>query len=247
MKRTAGFVYSAEIPGGQLQPGTLRYHIAVKGPAGYETFPSAMGGLPTDWDFYGEPWTARIVAPGAPILLFSAATDAPMVTADHRGARYDLVAAESPGTSAMAVLVGDLELAEHDHSLRFYFRDRISGRAPNLGSAVKLVFYGKSATDMPCPIQLALVTADGTAYGGMVTVPPVYGACEIPVGALHWVRSPNIPHGYPVFLHYWSSVGADTPLDLNRAESVLISIGPGIPSGEFGAVHGVDIGRIWLE
>jgi hypothetical protein len=247
MKRTAGFVYSAEIPGGQLQPGTLRYHIAVKGPAGYETFPSAMAGLPTDWDFYGEPWTARIVAPGAPILLFSAATDAPMVTADHRGARYDLVAAESPGTSAMAVLVGDLELAEHDHSLRFYFRDRISGRAPNLGSAVKLVFYGKSATDMPCPIQLALVTADGTAYGGMVTVPPVYGACEIPVGALHWVRSPNIPHGYPVFLHYWSSVGADTPLDLNRAESVLISIGPGIPSGEFGAVHGVDIGRIWLE
>ncbi|HXQ82036.1 MAG TPA: hypothetical protein VN775_12025 [Opitutaceae bacterium] len=247
MTRTSGFGYSAEIPGGQLQPGTLRYHIAVKGTGGYETFPSAMDGLPTDWDYYGEPWTARIVPAGAPILLFSAATDSGAVTADHRGARYDIVPAERPGTSAMAVLVGDLGLGEHDHSFRFYFRDRINGRGANLGLPSRLVLFGKSATDQPCPLQVALITADGIAYGGMVSVQPGFGACEIPISALRKVRSPNIPHGYPVFLHYWSSVGADTPLDMNRAESVLVSIGPGIPASEYGAVHGVDIGRIWLE
>jgi hypothetical protein len=34
---------------------------------------------------------------------------------------------------------------------------------------------------------------------------------------------------------------------MNRAESVLVSIGPGIPPAEYGDVHGVDIERIWLE
>ena len=69
----------------------------------------------------------------------------------------------------------------------------------------------------------------------------------MPVAALRRVRSPNIPHGYPVFLHYWSSVGGDAPLDVSRAESVLISIGPGIASGDLPGVHGVQIERIWLE
>jgi len=206
-----------------------------------------MDGLPTDWDFYGEPWTARIVPAGAPILLFSAASDSASVTGDHRGVRYGIVPSERPGTSAMAVMVGDLELGEHDHSFRFYFKDRINGRGPGLGSASRLVLFGKSATDKPCPLQLALVTAEGIAYGGMVNVRPEFGTCEIPVSALRKVRSPNLPHGYPVFIHFWSSVSADIPLDMNRAESVLVSIGPGIPASEYGTVHGVDVGRIWLE
>jgi hypothetical protein len=247
MSRTAGFGYSAEIPGMLLRPGTLRYHIAVKGPRGYESFPSAMEGRPTDWDFYGDPWTARVVPAGAPILLFDAVADAPRITADHRGVRYDIVPADRPGASAMAVLVADLELGEHDHSLRFYFKDRINGRGPDLALAAKIVLFGKSATDKPCALQLALVTADGFAYGGTVTVPPRYGALELPISGLRKVRSPNIPHGYPVFIPFWSSVGGDIPLEMNRAESVLVSIGPGIPPAEYGDVHGVDIERIWLE
>jgi hypothetical protein len=247
MSRTAGFGYSAEIPGMLLRPGTLRYHIAVKGPRGYESFPSAMEGRPTDWDFYGDPWTARVVPAGAPILLFDAVADAPRITADHRGVRYDIVPADRPGASAMAVLVADLELGEHDHSLRFYFKDRINGRGPDLALAAKIVLFGKSATDKPCALQLALVTADGVAYGGTVTVPPRYGALELPISGLRKVRSPNIPHGYPVFIPFWSSVGGDIPLEMNRAESVLVSIGPGIPPAEYGDVHGVDIERIWLE
>ena len=69
-----GLEYSAEIPADQLRDGTLRYEISVQGADGYTTFPGAQSGFPTDWDFYGQPWQARIVPQGAPILLFDAAS-----------------------------------------------------------------------------------------------------------------------------------------------------------------------------
>ncbi len=120
-------------------------------------------------------------------------------------------------------------------------------RTTNLGTAEKLVRYGWSATDQPCLLQLALITSDGIAYGGMVTVQPVNGTYAVPITALHQVCAPNIPHGYPVFLHFWSSTSAAIPLDMNRVESVLVSIGSGMSAGEYGGTHGVNIEPIWLE
>lgn len=247
MKRISGFQFSAEIPGARLQPGGLRYHVVVKSPAGPTTFPSGLPARPTDWDFYGEGWHAQIVPAGAPVLLFDAAVDAGKITADHRDVRPDLVPSDRPGTSAMAFVTRDLDEPEHDYSFRFFFKDKIRGRTTGLGATHQLVLYGKSATDQPCPLQLALVTADGIAYGGVVTVLPVHGHYTVPLSALHKVRSPNIPHGYPVFIHFWSSLNADIPLDMNRVESVLVSIGPGLTAGDYAGTHGVNIERIWLE
>lgn len=247
MTRTSGFEYDAHIPGDQVHVGTLRYHIAVEGPDGYATYPSATPVFPTDWDFYGEPWETRIVPAGSPILLFDAATDAKLVTADGRNQVYDIVPSDRRGTSAMEVVARDLDRNEHDHSFRFFFRDKISGRTSDLGAIGKIVVYGRSVTARPCQLQLALVTADGIAYGGVVTVQPQPGAFSIPVRALQKVRMPNIPHGYPVFIHFWSRVGADISLDLRRIESVLVSIGPGVPASEYRGAHGVQIERIWLE
>jgi hypothetical protein len=247
MKRTAGFEYSVEIPGEQVRAGTLRYHIAVQGPGGYESFPCATQGFPTDWDFIGKPWEARIVPAGSPILLFDAATDANLVTADRRNQHYDIVPSDRPGTSAMEVMARDLDRDEHDYSCRFFFRDKVAGRNSELGAADKIVVYGRSATDKPCTVQLALITADGIAYGGWVTFQPAFGAYVIPVSALHKIRTPNIPHGYPVFIHFWSWTNAEIPLDMCRVESVLVSIGPGISTEEFNEIHGIEIERIWME
>ncbi len=247
LTRVSGFQYAAEIPGNLLHPGTLRYHIAVKAPAGYTSYPSGLAGLPTDWDFYGQGWTARVVAAGAPVLLFDAAADTAKITADHRDVLPEIVPSDRPGTSAMALVTTDLAEKEHDYSFRFFFKDKIHGRTSALGTAAALVLYGRSATDKPCPLQVALITADGIAYGGMVTVQPVHGAYAVPLSALHQVRSPNIPHGFPVFLHFWSTIHSAIPLDLNRVESVLVSIGPGLTAAEYAGTHGVNIERIWLE
>ncbi|HUL54396.1 MAG TPA: hypothetical protein VLT83_13400 [Opitutaceae bacterium] len=247
MKPDSGFEYSVEIAGDLVRAGTLRYHIAVEGPDGYETFPSSTRAFPTDWDFYGQPWEVRIVPPGSPILLFDAAADARTVTADGRDERYELVPSDRPGTTAMEVVARDLVRDEHDFSFRSFFRDRVSGRTADLGAVTTLVIYGRSATDKSCPLQVALVTADGIAYGGTVTLEPNFGAASVAVGALRQVRMPNIPHGYPVFIHFWSQAGGAIPLDLKRVESVLVSIGPGVPASEYGNAHGVQIERIWLE
>jgi hypothetical protein len=247
MTRVSGLEYSTEIPGDQVHAGTLRYHIAVRGPDGYTTFPSEIDAFPTDWVFYGKPWQTRIVPAGSPILLFDAAADTRMVTTQSRDFSYDLVPSDRPGLSALEVVARDLDRDEHDHSFRFFFRDKIGARNSELGSVSKIAMYGRSATNKPCQLQLALVTADAIAYGGLVTVQPEHGTYAIPLNALQKVRSPNIPHGYPVFIHYWSSTSAEIPLNVHRIESVLVSIGPGIPSNEYGSAHGVQIERIWLE
>ena len=245
--KQSGLEYSAQIPAEQLRAGTLRYEISVQGADGYTTFPAALAGFPTNWDFYGRPWQARIVPQGAPILLFDAAVDSNLITADHRGINYDLVPSDKPGTSAIQLVAADLAAGEHDLSLRFFFKDKINGRSSDLGSARSMVLFGKSTTDQPCPVQLALVTTDGVTYGGAITVKPDHGAYSVPVSALKQVRSPNIPHGYPVFIPFWNSVNATPPLDLNQVESVLVSIGPGIPASEYQQPHGIQIERIWLE
>ena len=247
MARVSGLMYTAEIPAARLHPGNLRYHITVKGPTGYTTFPSGLASRPTDWDFYGEGWKTRVLPSGSPILLFDASADATKITADHRDVMPEIVVSDRPGTSALAFVADDLKRNEHDWSLRFFFKEKVSRRKSNLSNMGKLVFYGRSTTDKPCPLQLALITADGLAYGATITVQPVNNAYSVPIASLHNVRAPNIPHGFPVFLDFWSDFKRDVPLDVNRAESVLVSIGPGVPPEEYDRVHGVAIERIWLE
>ncbi|HVU25695.1 MAG TPA: hypothetical protein VHE13_16310 [Opitutus sp.] len=247
MHHVSGFLYAVDIPGDQLQPGPMRYQIAVKHPSGWVTFPSDIPVAPTAWDFYGHGWNARIVPANAPVLLFAAADDVANITADHRDIRPDLVPSDRPGTSAMEYVADDLTEDGHDYSFRFFFKDKVAARTASLAGKTNLVFYGKSATDQPCPLQLALVTTDGIAYGATVEVKPESGKYTVPVSALKQVRSPNIPHGYPVFLHFWSDIQKPIPFDLSHAESVLVSIGPGVAPETYAEKHGVDVERIWLE
>jgi hypothetical protein len=147
----------------------------------------------------------------------------------------------------MDMTAASLERGEHDQSFRFFFRDKIDGRRTDLESCQRLVLYGKSGTSEPCEIQLALITSDGIAYGGRVTLPPKFGPQEIAVSSLQKVPSPNIPHGYPVFINFWSSVSANIPLSLDKVESVLVSIGPGVAPADRTRPHRVLIERIWLQ
>jgi hypothetical protein len=247
MTRVSGFHYAAEIPGEQLRAGTLRYHIVVQGATGPRTFPSALPGLPTDWDFYGEAWSTRIVPTAAPILLFDAAVDTPKITADHRDVLPNVVPSDRPGTSAMEYVTHELTEKAPDYSFRFFFKNKIHGRTLQLPNTSELVMYGRSATTQALPVQLALVTSDGLAYGGIVMVKPIDDTYAIPFTSLHQLRSPNIPHGYPVFIPFWSEVGPPVPLDLNKVESVLVSIGPGMATADYPGTHGLNIERIWLK
>lgn len=247
MRHVSGLRYSVNIPGDQVAPGTMLYHIAVKHPAGSMTFPSQAPVAPTAWDFTGPGWTTRIVPANSPVLLFSATDDAANVTADHRDVRSDLVPSDRPGSVAMQHLTTKFPKEGRDFSFRFYFKPKVVARSADLARKSSLVVYGRSATGRPCPVQLALVTSDGIAYGGMVEFGAAFAKYRVAISSLQPVRSPNIPHGYPAFIDFWSNVTRQVPFDLRRAESILVSIGPGLTAENDSQKHGIDIERIWLE
>lgn len=247
MTRARGSEFTAELPAAELPPGQLRYHLVVHAAGAATTFPGAHAGAPTDWDFLGSPWTTRLVPATAPLLLFAAETDADAITADHRGVPRDLVPADRPGTSALAFLAPDLAEGEPDFSLRFFFKDKIAGRAADLAGKRRLVLQARSATGRPCTVQVSLVMADGFAYGARVTVPAAWGPVAVPVAALRPVRSPNLPHGYPVFIPFWSPPAASAGFELRQAESVLVSLGPGLTPADYAPAPGIELERIWLE
>jgi len=247
LENAGGFDFAATIPAADLRPGTLRYHVAIRHGETWTTFPSGVEALPTAWDFYGDPWTVRVLPPDAPAVLFDAARDVAGLTTNRRDVRPPLVPSDRPGVLALQVMATDLSPDQPDHSFRHFFRDQLTGRRAALASARRIVLYGRSATDAPCRVQVALVTTDGFAYGGIVEVGPTMGDHAIAVADLRQVRSPNIPHGYPAFIPFWSEITQEVPLDLNRVESVLVSIGPGMSDAERSQSHGVEIERIWLE
>jgi hypothetical protein len=242
-----GLDYSAVIPGDRLHPGPLRYFIVVEDGASTVTFPPEFPGRPGDWDFYGSAWETRVVARGSPVLLFDAATDTADLTYDSREQRSKIVPSDQPGSSALRFLAWDLDLGEHDASIRSFFRARTGRRLAEGPTPTKLVLYGRAALGAETKLQLALVNSDGFAYGATVAIGATSGRFEVPLDKLAPVRSPNIPHGYPVFLRYWSPPDPRQPLDLGKAESLLISLGPGLSAAELANPAGVEIERVWLQ
>jgi hypothetical protein len=238
---------NSKIPSELITRGNLRYFISVRGPDGFESFPSLSPGLPTEWDFIGAPWVTRVVPASAPVLIFEAASNISQVTADKRDQNYEIVPSDRPGTAAMAVTTQDLNGAEKDYSFRFYFKEKIAGRISDFRTKSRIVVYGRSGTDKPQQTQIALVTSDGASFGASIVLGPRFEAHSVPVSSLHKVPSPNIPHGYPVFIKFWSPTDPKSSLDLGTAEAVLVSMGPGLGAGELAGPHSLEIERIWME
>lgn len=248
MQPVTGFDFTVEIPGELLRPGTLRYHLVVTAADGrIATFPSGLDIAPTEWSFFGEPWETRLVPATAPVLLFEASTDHAQLTADHRDVVYARVPSDRPGTTAIEVTTREVDPREQNHSFKYHFRDQIAGRRTQIERAQRLVLYGRSATDRDCNIQVALQTQDGVTYGTTFAVRPQHDRYEAPLRSLRQVQSPNIPHGYPGFIAFWSEPTRALPLDLATIEAVLISVGPGGTPSDRDRVEGVQIERIWLE
>lgn len=242
-----GLSYTAVVPPEMVRLGTLRYHVVVTTTKGRVTFPSGHSGEPLAWDFYGAPWEARVTSAQAPLVLFEAASDARGITADHRDVSFELGPTDKPGGTGMVEPIADLTEEPHDFSWRFFCRDRVHARRMRVSSAKKLAIVARSLTGAPCLAQLSLVTRDGATFGAAVTIEPRTGACAVDVADLKPVRSPNIPHGYPVFIPQWSPAREGTALDLSAVESVMLSVGPGIAESDRRTPRALSIERIWLE
>ncbi|MES2645931.1 MAG: membrane or secreted protein [Bacteroidota bacterium] len=254
MQASKAYHYNAIIPASLLTEGYLRYYIAVKDLIGYTTFPSGTKNSPKDWDFYDvSAYKVPVVAKSSPVYLFDAFKDAGSVA--RNWIRTSAVVPGGPGKSLMTVNVEKLFVPDaenrgaaaiYDYSMRYSFADDISFNKADLGSKQKLVLLGKALNSKPCMVQLALITADGVAFGGTVNVDTLKGDYAIALNDLKQVKTVLLPRPYPSFLSYYFSPSINS-FDLSKIETLQISIGPGIPETQLKDRHGLAIESIRLE
>lgn len=236
MKRKSGYTYAATIPAEQVSAGFLRYYITVSLKDGAVTFPGGGQGHPGDWDFGGEPYEVRIIPRGSPVYLFVAERDESGLT--RRFSRQSkMVPSPDPAKAELRIYTEELSRVDpenpdgeklYDYSMRYYFGNNIAGREEDVLAAKSIVLRGRSGVSWDCPVQVALVTRSGDAYGGIITLGKDSGDYSIQLEDLKPVDLVTLPRPYPTFLPYYFRGKADQRLDMAEVETLQISIGPGI-------------------
>lgn len=257
MQKLSAYDYTATVPARLIQQGFLSYHFVIKDKANrFYTFPSGLEGRPWSWDFYDDkPYTVRIVPPANPISLFDAATDS-----EELSRQWVRTSSQNPlpesGKAELEINIEKLFTADpenvngekiYDYSARYFFGSKLTGRASDVASKQKIVFRGHSLNDKDCIVQIALITSDGSAFGGLIKLKPGTSDYSLNINELKSVRLVTLPRPYPTFLSYYFKVKGSEKFDLNKIESLQISIGPGISEAELQNKHGLAIERVWLE
>lgn len=123
---------------------------------------------------------------------------------------------------------------------------KISGRTDELNTYKKAVLTGRSLASEPCKVQLAFITKEGVAYGGVVILQPQRGDYTLDLNKLEPVRMVTLPRPYPTFLPYYFE-NTTSSFNIQSAETIQISIGPGMDDAEKQRSFEIGIERVWLE
>lgn len=220
------------------------------------TYPSGLEGRPWSWDFYDDkPYTVRVVPSSNAINLFDASTDSDELS--RQWVRTSsLNPLPEPGKAELQINMEKLFTSDpenvngekiYDYTCRYFFGRKIAGRSGDVGSKQKIIFKGRSLNEKDCLVQLALITSDGSAFGGLLTLKPGTTDYALNISELKLVKLVTLPRPYPTFLPYYFKGKGSDKLDLNKIESLQISIGPGIAETELQNRHGMAIGSVRLE
>ncbi len=239
MQKISGYTYQVELPAEMIQSGFLSYNISVTSSDGVTlTFPSRSSKTPADWDF-GDvtSYTTAILPSGSSLYLFNAFTDADEVSREWR--RGSILQPVSPNTAAMVVTVPKLSVQDeenlngtvvHDYSLRYNFIPNIKGRAEELSTFKKIVIRG--SVENSFPIQFAFIDKDGNTFGTTVLLRPDQVQYSLDIEKLAPVKQVTLPRPYPTFLPYFFEPSKVGKFDLQKIETIQISVGPGMDQAE---------------
>jgi hypothetical protein len=256
MTRKDGYTYTAIIPAERVQPGFLRYFITVKENGQQFTFPSGNHTHPFDWDFHGdEGYRVAVLPEKSPVYLFNAATDSDQLLRQWvRGSA--VIPTGHAGHAEVVVNIEQLFREDpedkykeriYDYTMKYYFGRKLLTQKTSLTSVRQLVFRGRSLNDKSCLVQVALVMQDGAAYGTIIELMPGSRDYEVPLTSLKRVKTVTMPRPYPTFLPYFFEPTSSTAFSMEKAESLQISIGPGIPENQLNDKHGIAIEGVWVK
>lgn len=256
MERSHGYTYVATIPESLVREGFLRYYISVEEKDATHTYPSDAEGLPVEWDFYNDrSFEVPVVSAGNSLYIFNAMTDADELSREWRRGSV-LMPGGEPNKAELIVNPEKLYAADaenmlgekiFDYSLRYHFGKKIKGRTNELPNFDKIVLKGKALNNKSCKVQVALVTKQGTAFGGTMVVDTVSHDYSLLLSDFKKIKLVSLPRPYPTFLPYFFDDRSDAVFDIRDAETIQISIGPGIHEQELQMKHGLSIESVRLE
>lgn len=94
---------------------------------------------------------------------------------------------------------------------------------------------------------MAFVDKNGASFGKIIELQPVEGEYIIKLSELKPVKTVTLPRPYPSFLPYYFEHNNTGGFDLNKAEAIQISIGPGLEKKELSNSHEIGMMSIRLE
>lgn len=256
LHHTEGFQYEARVPKEVLEEGYLQYRIIVYTATETFTYPGGKRGNPGQWDFQSDaPYKSRVLSSYRPVVLFNANQDAGDIVGPWKpGNRLHPTGDPSQGeyqVMLMELFTPDPENPKadpiFDYSFRSYVGDKLAGRRKDVADKTDLVIRARSLMEGPRPLQIALVTKDGAAYGVTLKLQPTLEQYRIPMGDLKPVPTVTLPRPYPTFLPYYLEHDLEAGLSLDQIESLQFSIGPGLRNNQLDQPHAIGIEQVFLE
>ena len=257
MKNTEGYNYSAIISADKINNGFLHYNIVIKESEDkYITYPAGKEGQPLDWNFYDkESYEVRVVPKSYPIHLFEAAEDTDKLVLQWRRT-FRLMPTEKWGEAEYQMNIEKLFIPDnenlnakpiYDYSFKHFIIDKIKGRKGDLSSKSTIIFYGRALNNKSCKLQIAFVMEDGSSFGKVIEVGTELKEYKLSINELLPVKTVTLPRPYPTFLPYYFKHNINSEFDINKIESLQLSIGPEIPHKEREDKHGIAITSIRLN
>jgi hypothetical protein len=253
MTRVHGFTYEATIPGKDLKAGEAGYAISVARGGLTSTFPGNISAVMISIEEKDNLFPLTIVTAKTPVNLLEPATD--QWRLNRQWSRDIDFKPTGEGPDAWFSLQIRRLIREDeenlrgpqvpDYSIRHAFADRIKGRRADVADAIYLVV--ECSSPLQRPFQVALVQDNGIALGALVKPEPGRKAFRIRLRDLKPVPLPILPRPYPTFLPYYFPADPNGKLDMSRAESLILSFGPGLQPGEYAQTLDWEIGRIFLR
>jgi hypothetical protein len=135
----------------------------------------------------------------------------------------------------------------YDYSMQVYVGDKAATRKTDVSRAKNLIVSGRSIDQKERPIQVALITKSGDAFGGLVQLNGDSKEYTISLSELKPVKVVSLPRPYPTFLPYFVDDNKQGNFDVSEIEFLQISVGPGMNDEQKTQSHPVAIESIRLE
>jgi len=247
MQHSSAYGYTAEIPAALLEPGLIRYRIAVRQGTETTVFPAGIKDDPFVWGAEEqESWACYVAAPAADLELFNAGVnkDIAVMNPSWKDVQISYTSSKKPAEliwkARAKKLGGDQILAFELPVIR-----QIKGRISELSSFDKISVRARSA-GQPLNAKITLLNAAAEAFSAVVELSTELRDIEIPLLSFRPDSSLLLPRPYPGFLPLWFSVPASGGFSLDIIEKLQISFGSDLPAGQEDKSYSIEIQSVFL-